>query len=215
MKNRFTLIELLVVIAIIAILASLLLPALKMAKSLSRNIVCCNNLKNIGAALNLYCNDYGGFIPPDYDGPSKPYVWVHANWTYTLGPYLNLKKPEDVVDSGMECPDAIPLMTTTSKAWFFGGYGLNLRLDGDKWNAHNAIYVTPPRISSLDSELVYMGDGRIHNDWKCVFGFLTLSDEFHRPDFRHLSNSTNVVCIDGHVISVPYSSQNTYIKLVP
>ncbi|MBN1864657.1 MAG: type II secretion system protein [Victivallales bacterium] len=56
--TRFTLIELLVVIAIIGILASLLLPALSMARALSKSTVCGSNLKQIGTAFHMYANDF-------------------------------------------------------------------------------------------------------------------------------------------------------------
>ena len=62
-RAGFTLIELLVVIAIIAVLASLLLPALARAKQRSQRTACVSNLKQIGVAFLLYLNDYRDRFP--------------------------------------------------------------------------------------------------------------------------------------------------------
>ncbi|HBC85391.1 MAG TPA: hypothetical protein DCZ94_00400 [Lentisphaeria bacterium] len=65
MRKTFTLIELLVVIAIVAILAALLLPALKNAKLQSTSVLCKSNLKQIAHWGVLYATDYDSVLPTD------------------------------------------------------------------------------------------------------------------------------------------------------
>jgi len=65
MRNQrgFTLIELLVVIAIIALLMSILMPALSVAREQGRRATCAHHEKNMGMGLFMYANDYDGKLP--------------------------------------------------------------------------------------------------------------------------------------------------------
>ena len=100
----FTLIELLVVTAVIAILASLLLPALGAAREMAKRTQCANQLKNIGSALVSYASDYGDKMPPYRNFPNG----TARYWCELLHDYLNERPVIDwnkrVSNTVFRCP---------------------------------------------------------------------------------------------------------------
>ncbi len=84
-RYKFTLIELLVVIAIIAILASMLLPALSKARAAAQAIKCVSNLKQVGLAMVMYAGEHGQYMPPPIRKEDRAY-WSDYLWYMN---YLN------------------------------------------------------------------------------------------------------------------------------
>ena len=206
----FTLIELLVVIAIIAILASMLLPALASAKRKAQEIVCAANAKQIGAALNSYVMDEHDYFPPMSWTSLADNSWGSARttWCQMLFPYLGLDYATHVDSAYVKIPASCVFKCPTQRNWTKWdcescSYGYNVMFFGE----HNYSSGFRPGKGINHSE-IRQPSGQLTNidTWyhRSTFDYQSLGNyQFWHISiigFRH-SKKANALYVDGHVVA--------------
>lgn len=219
MKRRllFTLIELLVVIGIIAVLASMLLPALSQARERGRSTSCLNKLKQVGIMMNFYCDDNNEWLPRMsgeiiiYTGAVKTGTWAamlvsnkyafKSNNLYSYVAYDNLF-----------CPSLARIFTEANTTaaqkgnFMYETYGLNYSLAGSPVGAvwpitkrdnacrKNSAWV----ITNRPSATIFLGDSA-QATLRKQSAYLNYGNE-GQPHIRHLGRA-NLLMLDNSIQS--------------
>ena len=215
-RRSFTLIELLVVIAIIAILASMLLPALNKARSKAQRTGCLSNCKQAGIGIQLYVADYKDWLPG-----GKSNVGTPGNWKFEISPYCGLPQ-------GKEYNDVIknpkygfggPLSCTGFKGFTRNAKGISDakgnpgKYSGLGWNDFVSYSAQPEKRAKLQSiskyatETALVGDtvddmqwdfGTNMNEYNVLLPFRGSTDVPDMRVSRRHDRGLNIVWADSH-----------------
>ena len=210
-KRGFTLVELLVVLGVIALLVSLLLPALARARDAGRATVCLSNLRQMATAAHTYANASGGRLPVGWHATSDALVaWDLTARAGRLEPGLLWQG--DAAPDIQLCPEAAGLNLRDN--WggdlddAYTGYNYNASFLAGASDALGDVVVPPAKLAwaRSSSETAAFGDGQYRGGANKfmraprnadardgVIGYRFAGTQ----GFRH-SGRTNVAWLDGH-----------------
>ena len=216
-RNAFTLVELLVVIGIIAVLISILLPALNRAREQARSVACKSNMRQIGITLFSYTNDNKQWLPlPSNIGESYP---PPAPYSYKPCAFFMMATPPNTLDliNGvlwpyiappgnaryqiMNCPSDIgdirPISNTSVGPRNFS-YSFNDQFRGQILTINGVTYYKGIKITQIyhPSEKIIMVEEAYPNDTNADIATTAID-----PLGNRHQNGSNQLFADGHVDS--------------
>ena len=216
-KNGFTLMELLVVIAVIALLASMLLPALLGAREFARRIKCVSNLRQWGLAVQMYVADNNGYFPIARDNnPAVRY------WSDYLASYIDKEEPSlpgylkdraKVRGTLHRCPtEGFPPNNNPSSDYLINRdlcpyFNTDGTIERESQVAKKMNLVKNP------SKTLLLIDGKL--PYGSVIDFIMRTDPgyvYCSVDYRH-SDGCNILFVDGHVAWQKKPADGSYLDI--
>lgn len=193
-RTGFTLIELLVVIAIIAVLAAILFPLMASSKEKGRAASCSNNLKQITMAIQQYCDDNDGVMPPVF-----PTGHFRRDWGGCLGASANYDT--DVTQGAIfrytrkasmyTCPTNPKQPLSYAMNMFMGVVDYS----GDAWQRYRL--KLEQQSAGRTGKILLLIHDEHHND-----GYFAWNNTWDAPTDLHVDGTTASYA-DGHVRCVP------------
>ncbi|MGA2554679.1 MAG: type II secretion system protein [Verrucomicrobiota bacterium] len=184
--EAFTLIELLVVIAIIAILASMLLPTLAMAKETAKRIRCTSNQHEISLANMMYADEYSGDYPP-YSSVERWTTFLLAEYenpAVLLCPSEQGPKPATYGANSPFLPDRVP------RGYFINGFNDGYQEKyGPNWQTNAYIDMRESDIV-LPSDTVIFGE-KLYSAPDFYMDYFDVDDGLRLDQAKHSRCSSN------------------------